>query len=582
MASGAVQTGVYTSPFPDIQLASSSIFTHFLNTDKEGYVGHHPAHWPAYIESFSGTAISRAQLRTHALSLGYALQHHPHYPAKRGDVTMLYSPNSVSFPLVVFGCIAAGVRVTLANAAYNPRELEHQYKDSGATLIFTFEEGLPTVLAMLKEMGIENANDRVIVCGKGTKWVGGPDVPRMHPEMTYMEDLLAQGTLEHEEKFEGEDAHETAFLCYSSGTTGLAKGVETTHQNLTSVVEMVMESLPDLTQKTASGVLPFFHIYGAVNLFLLPLRAGFATAVQPRFDPEQFCANIQRYRVAFCLLVPPIMNMLARHPVVEKYDLSSLQVIISGAAPLPVALTKIVRGRLRSLKCFAPIVQGYGLTETSPVTHLVPHFQATEENIGSIGVLMPSLQCRLVGEDNLDVEAGQPGEMWIKGPTVMKGYHNRAAETKDTITADGWLKTGDVAIRDSEGFYTIVDRKKELIKYKGFQVPPAELEDILCGHPEIIDAAVIAVYDDEQATELPRGYVVSKRQLTTTEERVAFEGEIKDWVKGRVAYHKQLRGGVSVIEAVPKSAAGKILRKDLRAKAKLEREQASPAIAVKA
>lgn len=206
--------------------------------------------------------------------------------------------------------------------------------------------------------------------------------------------------------------------------------------------------------------------------------------------------------------------------MVEKYDLSSLQVIISGAAPLPVALTKIVKQRLRSLNCFAPIVQGYGLTETSPVTHLVPHFQATEENIGSIGVLMPSLQCRLLGEDDLDVEAGQPGEMWIKGPTVMKGYHNRAAETKDTITADGWLKTGDVAIRDSDGFYTIVDRKKELIKYKGFQgrlhgdmlgirssprtVPPAELEDILCGHPEIVDAAVIAVYDDEQATELPR------------------------------------------------------------------------------
>ncbi|KAF8908000.1 AMP binding protein [Mucidula mucida] len=574
---------IYRSHLPDIPVPS--------------YVGHHPGDYPVFIDSLSDTTITRAQLRSLALSLGYGIRHHPNIQAKRGDVALVFSPNSITFPVVIFGSVAAGLRTTLANVAYTPHELGHQYKDSGAQLIYTTEEGIPVVRAMLKELNIEDGDQRLIVLGKGFKWAGGLDAPRS-PDATgllYLEDLLGLGSLEEEEKFDGSDTHETVYLCYSSGTTGQPKGVETTHQNLTSNVEMVVPSLPDLTQRTASGVLPFFHIFGSVNLLLLPLRMGFATVVQPRFDPIQYCANIEKYKVAFSLIVPPILVMLARHPVVEKYDLSSLKMMISGAAPLAPPLAKKVMERLRSLNTFCPIVQGYGLTEASPVTHLVPFDLASDDNIGTSGLLMPSIEARLADEDGQDVAEGEAGELW--------GYLNNPTATANTVTPDGWLKTGDVAIRDHKGFFSIVDRRKELIKYKGFQVPPAELESILCGHPEIADAAVIAIYDEEQATELPRSvpylfhlldditlmarfainraYVVPANpgKLNCSVQKATLEQEVGAWMKGQVAYHKYLRGGVIAIDVVPKSTAGKILRNQLRERAKLE---LAPAVKVAA
>jgi len=261
---------------------------------------------------------------------------------------------------------------------------------------------------------------------------------------------------------------------------------------------------------------------------------------------------------------------LTLHPAVNKYDLSSLRTLFSGAAPLSAGLVKKVREKFTSLGNTQVIVtQGYGLTETSPTTMFLekPH---ADSKAGSCGRLLPNLEVRLVDDDEKDIPPGPQsrGELWIRGKSIMKGYLNNPRATTESITPDRWFKTGDIAIIDNEGFYYIVDRKKELIKYKGFQVPPADLEGTLLTHPEVADAGVIGVYSQKDETELPRAYIapknVSLAEPKNAAQRKAFEKSISDWIKARVANHKQLRGGVVVIATVPKSATGKILRKDLR------------------
>ncbi|KAK0441851.1 AMP binding protein [Armillaria borealis] len=490
----------YTSPFPDIPIVNRSFFTHLLHKSSRDskLVGGHPADSPVFVDSATGTVLIREKLRSLCLSLGYGLRHHG---AKWGDTVLLFSPNALAYPVVLLGAIAAGLRCTLANNAYTSHELAHQYADSRARRIFTTEDSLPVVRAMFEEIGVgaDEADARIIVLGKSLKWAGGPDVPRTS-SLLHMEDLLGIGSLEEEEKFDGERAHETALLCYSSGTTGKPKGVETTHQNLTSEIDMLAAVWTHGTGNKHLGFLPMYHIYGAVIILFLTQKLGHTSFIQQRFDPLRFCEDIQKYKIQIVMLVPPIAVFLSRHPLVEKFDLSSLKLLTSGAAPLGPELTNQVTARLPSLNVNAAVIQGFGMTELSPVTHLLPVADATRK-AGSIGLLLPNLQSRIVDEDGRDA---QPGEMWIKGPVVMKGYINNPTATVNTVTKDGWLKTGDIAIRDDEGYFFIVDRVKELIKYKGFQVPPAELESVLLSHPGVADVAVIGIEDAAEATELPR------------------------------------------------------------------------------
>lgn len=384
----------------------------------------------------------------------------------------------------------------------------------------------------------------------------------------HMDDLLGKGTLGAAERFDGPLSNETVFLCYSSGTTGRPKGVESTHKNIVSVCLMVQPILPSL-QEVILGFLPFYHIYGATMLLPFALLIGSPVVIMPQFEPEAFCRNIEKYKVTMALIVPPVCLAILHHPATNKYNLKTLRTILSGAAPLGASLVKAVHDKLKSVGADTVLVQGYGLTEMSPVSHLLPYDRFLSK-AGSAGVLVPNLEARLVGTDGVDVKPGEPGELWLRGPTVMKGYLNNPTATKESITPEGWYKTGDVCVRDDEGFYHIVDRIKELIKYKGYQVPPAEMEALLLQHPKILDAAVIGVYSDEEATELPRAYVVPKVKPQPGAQSAAFSKEIQEWVRARVAKHKFLRGGVVIIDQVPKSAAGKILRRELRDLAKTE------------
>ncbi|KAG6816577.1 hypothetical protein H0H87_004877 [Tephrocybe sp. NHM501043] len=598
---------IYTSPLPPTLVNHASTFSHLFALDpaNPATVGGFPGNINAFVDAQTGVSITRTQTRDLALRVAWALRNAYEIRARRGQVVMIFSPNSLSWPVALFGSVAAGLKCTLANSAYTPKELAFQYQDSGATLIFTSEEGIPTVLAMFALINLPpaDARKRIIVMETGLEWAGGPPTLRTVAAkgLRTLRELIDAGkALQSEQRFDGKDASETAYLCYSSGTTGKPKGVETTHVNVNAVLEAVKVAFPPLKPGVDCllGILPFYHIYGAVKLVHFPMICGIPVVIMPRFEPEKFCANIERYRITTALIAPPVLVVLARHPAVDKYDVSSLESLFSGAAPLSADLakqvytffsspspahrdvvsflkvTKRLHARRNGKGDFA-ILQGYGLTETSPTTHLL-QFPDAVRKVGSIGILLPNLEARLLvdGDGNGDVEAkeGEPGELWVRGPTVMKGYLNNEAATKDSITPDGWFKTGDIAVRDQEGYYYIVDRRKELIKYKGFQVPPAELEGLLLSHPDVADAAVIGVYSESQATELPRAYVVPAHPdtLKTPQSKLAFQQNVRTWTQERVARHKYLRGGVVAIDVVPKSAAGKILRRELRDRAKVE------------
>ena len=288
----------------------------------------------------------------------------------------------------------------------------------------------------------------------------------------------------------------------------------------------------------------------------------------PKFDLEKFCSHVQNLNITFAYVVPPVVLLLGKSPVVAKYDLSSIRMMNSGAAPLTREIVDTVWNRLK-----IPVKQGYGLSETSPTTH-TQIWADWQKTIGSVGRLLPNQVCKYMSAEEKEVPAGQTGELWIKGPNVFQGYLNNPEGTANALTPDGYFKTGDVGHQDEKGNFWITDRVKELIKYKGFQVPPAELEGILLSHPDIDDVAVIGVYNADQATEVPRAFVVPKKGAEGGKQNGQ---NIVEWLSKKVANHKKLRGGVVFVDEIPKSASGKILRRVLKERVKEEEKKGEKA-----
>jgi len=342
--------------------------------------------------------------------------------------------------------------------------------------------------------------------------------------------------------------NDLAVLPYSSGTSGRPKGVMLTHRNLVAVTRQVeAQAQIDETWRTL-GILPFFHIYGQAVLMNFPLYLGGLCVTMPRFDLAEFLRLIQEYRLTHLYVVPPIVLALAKHPLVDQFDLSSLRLVGCGAAPLDEELQRACAERLGCL-----VTQGYGMTETSLACHTTPQDPARVRR-GSVGLTLTNMESKIIDVvTGAELPAGERGEICVRGPNVMRGYWNDPEATARTIDAEGWLHTGDVGYADADGYFYVVDRVKELIKYKGMQVAPAELEGLLLSHPAVADAAVIPS-PDEEAGEVPKAFVVLRTPLATA--------ELMDWVAGRVAPHKKIRR-MAVVDAIPKSASGKILRRVL-------------------
>ena len=318
-----------------------------------------------------------------------------------------------------------------------------------------------------------------------------------------------------------------------------------THRNLVANL-LQIDAMEPAELRALLGVLPFFHIYGMVVIMNHGLLRGAKVVTLPRFDLETVLRVIQDHQITLAHVVPPVVIAFAKHPAIDRFNLSNLRWLFSGAAPLGSEITGTVETRL-SIK----VRQGYGMTEASPVTHYTP---AGGERAGKVGLLAPSTELRIVDPaTGADLGEGDAGEVWIRGPQVMKGYLNNPEATALTVDAEGWLHTGDIGVVDAEGYLEVVDRLKELIKVKAFQVAPAELEALLLKHPKIADAAVFGVPDDD-CGEVPKAIVVMREPLTC-EEVMAF-------VELHVAHYKRLRY-VAFADAIPKSPSGKILRRVL-------------------
>jgi acyl-CoA synthetase (AMP-forming)/AMP-acid ligase II len=511
---------IFRGPYPEVTIPDVSITSFVFQ--------HAAAHGdkPALIEGETGRTITYAQLADSIRRAAVGLSARGF---RQHEVFGILSPNVPEFAIVFHAVATLGGICTTVNPLYTEHEIGEQLKDAGARFLVTVPEFLAKALAAAKQANIEE----VFVFGEAE---GATPFSSLlenegvftEPEINPREDLVA--------------------LPYSSGTTGLPKGVMLTHRNLIANMCQMQGLDYFFESDTLICVLPLFHIYGLVVVLNMGLYRGATIVTMRRFDLELFLQAVQKYGVTMAHIVPPIVLALSKSPLVDNYDLPKLRTIFSGAAPLDESLTRACMTRLT-----CDIRQGYGLTETSPVTHSSPA-DKSQVKFGSVGPPAPSTECKVIDlATGAALGPNQEGEVCVRGPQIMKGYLNRPEATAQTIDSDHWLHTGDVGYADADGHFFIVDRAKELIKYKGFQVPPAELEALLLTHPCVLDAAVIPL-PDEEAGEVPKAFVVLKGE--------AGPQEIMDFVAGRVAPHKRIRA-LEFIDKIPKSASGKILRRVL-------------------
>ena len=511
---------IHSSPLADVEIPKIAITSYVLQEaarvpDRE-----------ALIDGPTGRSYTYAKLSGMIHAFAGGLQARGLGP---GDTIALISPNIPEFAIVFHGAAVAGVAVSTVNPTYTAEEIRFQILDSDAKLVITIAMFLETAQEAIHGTEVTE----IVIIG---------DAPEGTTAFASMFGApIAQ--------VEVDPSSHVVVLPYSSGTTGLPKGVMLTHRNLVANLVQVEDALSIEDGEIVLAVLPFFHIYGMQVLLNEFLSRGATIVTVPRFDLEQCLSIIQERKITRLFAVPPIVLALAKHPLVDKYDLSSLKQVFSGAAPLSAELAQEAAKRID-----CDVVQGFGMTELSPVSHVTWPGQFKP---GTVGVTIPNTKCRIVDpETGEDQGVGGVGELWVQGPQVMAGYLNNAEATALTIDAEGWLKTGDVATIDADGHVTIVDRLKELIKYKGFQVPPAELEALLLTHPKIADVAVIGVPDTE-AGEIPRAFIVLRADQTLT------AADVTAFMHDKFATYKVVQD-VVFVDAIPKSASGKILRRLLR------------------
>nr|AIB06734.1 4-coumarate:CoA ligase [Mangifera indica] len=458
------------------------------------------------------------------------------------DVIMLLLPNFPEFILSFLGASYGGAIATAANPFFTPAEIAKQADASNAKLIITQACYVDKVKALAEKRDVK------IMCIDSA-----PDGCLHFSELTQAdENDLPEVKI---------NPNDVVALPYSSGTTGLPKGVMLTHKGLvTSVAQQVDGENPNLyfhCEDVILCVLPLFHIYALNSIFLCGLRAGATILLMQKFEINSLLQLVQRYKITVAPMVPPIVLAISKSPDVDKYDLSSIRIIKSGAAPLGRELEDSVRAKFPN----ATLGQGYGMTEAGPVLAMGLAFAKQPFPIkpGACGTVVRNAEMKIVDPDTgVSLPRNQAGEICIRGDQIMKGYLNDPEATKRTIDSEGWLHTGDIGYIDDDEELFIVDRMKEIIKYKGFQVAPAELEAMLLSHPRISDAAVVPMNDD-QAGEVPVAFVVKENNSEITED------EVKQFISKQVVFYKRINR-VFFIDAIPKAPSGKILRKDLRAK----------------
>jgi acyl-CoA synthetase (AMP-forming)/AMP-acid ligase II len=524
----------FRSPFPDVVIPDTTVYDYLFGDLDEA-----DAHRVAIVDVVNGLELSYSDLVRRIDGFAGAL-------ARRGigvgDVVGVLSPNSAAFAVALHGVLAAGATATTINVLYTADEIARQLKDSGPRLLVTVERLQAQAEKAIAAAGLAEIELLILDAADAVMPAEGA-----RPNVAF------------------DPATQVAVLPYSSGTTGKPKGVMLTHRNLVANVAQLQPLACVGPAETLTAVVPFFHSYGLTALLCSALRGRSKLVIMPAFDLGEFLANIQNYRCTQAYIAPPVAVALAKHPIVDSFDLSSLHTLTSAAAPLDEELAKAVVGRLG-----CRIVQAYGMSELSPASHAIPpdgglEMLGIQAPLSSCGWTVPNSESKIIDIDSGDEiplpadGLGQAGELCFRGPNVMAGYLGNEEATSQTIDADGFLRTGDLARADASGCIYIVDRLKELIKYKGYQVPPAELEALLLTHPGIADAAVVGAIDENSGEEVPKAFVVTQPEVTLRDD------EVTDFVAGKVAPYKKIRK-VEFITSIPKSPTGKILRNVLRSR----------------
>ncbi|KAL7267604.1 hypothetical protein RUND412_009804 [Rhizina undulata] len=511
-----------------------------------------PSSTKGFIDAPTGTLISYLQVKIWSTYLSTALVRK--YGLQPGDVVSVLAGNNIWYPIGVFGVLRVGGIISTSNPQYTVHEMSYALKTAGSKYIFTTPSSLPTALKVAEEARLENFRERVFLL-EGEE----PGYRNLKELVEAGRKLVDDGQGVEEWSIEKgrKNGDFCAFLGFSSGTTGLPKAVMISHQNvIAQCFQVRVVTTADLDR--VLGVLPLFHITGIIHILHFPLLISADVIMMPTYSLPTLLQTVVKYQLKELLVVPPILIRLVRDPEVLNYDLSHVRRFSTGAAPLAREIVAELHKRFPR----AGLKQAYGMTEScSCITATLPG-DCGYRWAHTVGSICASTTVKIVDNNGNEVPLGEPGEILAKGPQVVMGYLNNPAATASTIDASGYLHTGDLGSIDANGMIMIRDRLKEMIKVKGIPVAPAELEDLLLGHPLVEDCAVLGV-PDEYAGEVPRAFVVTKKGLTE-QEKLETERVLVGYVQEKVNRAKWLKGGVEFLESVPKSASGKILRRVLR------------------
>uniref|UniRef100_A0A7E4VL97 AMP-binding domain-containing protein n=1 Tax=Panagrellus redivivus TaxID=6233 RepID=A0A7E4VL97_PANRE len=498
--------------------------------------------------------VTFRQLYVRCLSVATFLETHGF---AHGDMACLVLPNSWEFFEIMVGACVRGGGISGASMLFTDYELTRQFIDSRSKIVFCADNSLERVMKAAKNA--KNIRTIVVVQVSDRSVKLPDDLPF---GVIKFDDVIATKPNLQSKEVDVDVKRDIVLLPYSSGTTGSPKGVMLTHKSFSTMLTVFRTHYDNhvypkldpnwqVEKEKLLLMLPFYHIYG-VGILCTSILNGQTGVVMSHFDKHVFLRSIQNFKIRYLFLAPPILVFLANDPIVDKYDLKSLEFALSGAAPAGVDICKKAMKRLPNFK---RIDQGYGMTECSMccTMPIIDHNQPLPDHVGT---LMSNFEAKTIDENGKELPFGQPGELCLRSPTLMLGYLGKPQATAESIDDDGWYHTGDLARLDENMRIYVLDRIKELIKVKGYQVAPAELEDLLLSHHDISDAAVVGI-PDERAGEAPYAFIVRKNPLLT-------EQQIHEFVNEKVANYKQLTGGIKFVDSIPKSAAGKILRRVLK------------------
>ena len=516
---------------------------------------------------FQGYKVTYRQLQTMVNRMANAFQS---MGIQQGDSISILLPNIIPCVVAYYAILKTGARAVMNNPLYSDRELEHQFNDSGSKLLITLDLLAKRMVALRPRTAIETIiytsigdylpfPKNLLFPLVGKKKGLAADVSPAPDLYKWKEVISRYAPTPSPVPLSFDDI---AMLQYTGGTTGVSKGVMLTHGNLSKQVQAVRAWFPRFNrgEETMLGALPFFHVFGLSVAMNFAIFMGWGDVLVPKPQPEPLLETIGKFRPTFAPLVPTMYIGMLNHPLIDQTDLTSIKGCFSGSAPLPLEVIRDFEG-----KTGAVIVEGFGMTESSPVTHINPF--GGERKVGSIGIPISDTEARIVdlNESSLEMPVGETGELVVRGPQVMQGYWQRPDATAETLT-DGWLHTGDIAKMDQDGYFYIVDRKKDMIICGGYNVYPRDIEEVLFEHPQIAEATAIGVPHPSRGEQVKVFIVLKEGEKATAE-------DIIEYCKGKLATYK-LPTEVEFIDALPKTNVGKVLKKDLRAEELAKRRQA--------